>query len=228
VIYLAFNEGHVATGGPSTHDRELAEDALWLARLVAAQLPDEPEAVGLVALLTLLYARIGARWDEQGRIVVLDRQDRSRWDHVAIRSGIALVEQAASMRRPGRFQLQAAIAAVHGEASSHVSTDWRQIVVLYDMLRAHDDSAVVRLNRAIALAHVAGPEVALRDVEALSGALDRYHLFHATRAHLLRALDRHDDARAADTIALTLTDNTAERDLLLRRLTVTKSAAHTP
>jgi predicted RNA polymerase sigma factor len=222
VIYLAFNEGHLTTGGTRSHDRALAEDARWLARLVAQRMPDEPEAIGLVALLVLLDARVGARWDEHGRIVVLERQDRSRWDRVAITEGIALVERAAAMRRPGRFQLQAAIAAVHGEATSHATTDWRQIVVLYDMLRAYDDSAVVRLNRAIALAHVAGPEVALRDVDALSPALDRYHLFHASRAHLLRAVDRHDDARAADAIALTLTDNTAERDLLLGRLTVTE------
>lgn len=222
VVYLAFNEGYLASGGAQGHDRELAEDAIWLARLIADQLPEEPEAIGLVALLVLLHARVAARWDDHGRIVLLDRQDRSRWNRDAIGEGIGLVERAARMQRPGRFQLQAAIAAVHGEAASHASTDWRQIVVLYDMLRAHDDSPVVRLNRAIALAHVAGPEVALRDVDVLSPALDRYHLFHATRAHLLRALDRHDDALAADTIALTLTDNRAERDLLLRRLTVTE------
>ena len=221
VVYLTFNEGYLASGGRDGHDRELAQDALWLARLIAGQLPDEPEATGLLALLVLVHARVGARWDG-GRLVLLDRQDRARWDQQAIADGIALVERAAAMRRPGRFQLQAAIAAVHAEAASHADTDWRQIVALYDLLRACDDSPVVRLNRAIALHHVAGPEVALRAVDEVAPALARYHLLHATRAHLLRALGRDGEAHEADAVALTLTDNTAERDLLLRRLAVTE------
>lgn len=217
VVYLAFNEGYVGTEGAAGHDRALAEDALWLARLVAEQLADEPEAIGLVALLTLLHARVGARFDGD-RIVLLEHQDRSRWDHAAIADGIALVELAGAIGRPGRFQMQAAIAAVHGEAESVDRTDWPQIVVLYDLLRRHDDSPVVRLNRAVALAHVAGPEVALRDVDALRAELEAYHLFHAVRAHLLRGLERHDDARAADAEALARTANDAERRLLAERL----------
>ncbi len=217
VVYLAFNEGYVGTEGATGHDRALAEDALWLARLVAEQLADEPEAIGLAALLTLLHARVGARFDGD-RIVLLEHQDRSRRDHAAIADGIALVELAGAIGRPGRFQLQAAIAAVHGEAESVDRTDWPQIVVLYDLLRRHDDSPVVRLNRAVALAHVAGPEVALRDVDALRAELEAYHLFHAVRAHLLRGLERHDDARAADAEALARTANDAERRLLAERL----------
>lgn len=217
VVYLAFNEGYVGTEGSIGHDRALAEDARWLASLVNEQLPDEPEALGLRALLTLLHARVGARFDGD-RIVLLEHQDRSRWDREAIADGIELVERAGSMGRPGRFQLQAAIAAVHCEAESVDRTDWSQIVVLYDLLRRHDDSPVVRLNRAVALAHVAGPEVALRDVEALQPELAEYHLFHAVRAHLLRGLERHADARAADAEALRRTANDAERRLLGERL----------
>ena len=218
VVYLAFNEGYLSTSGEG-HDCELAADALWLAGLLAEQLPDEPEALGLLGLLTLLHARVGARWDAHGRIVLLEFQDRTRWDHAAITEGVAVVERAAGLQRPGRFQLQAAIAAVHGEAAGHDATDWRQIVVLYDLLRRHDDSPVVRLNRAVALAHVAGPEVALRDVEVLRPVLEQYHLFHAVRAHLLRGLERHEDARTADATALSLTANDAERRMLAARLT---------
>lgn len=217
VVYLAFNEGYLSTERSDGHDRALAEDAVWLARLVADQLVDEPEAIGLHALLTLLHARLPARWDGD-RIVLLEQQDRSLWDRDAIAAGIALVERAATFGRPGRFQLQAAIAAVHCEATSVDGTDWPQIVVLYDLLRRHDDSPVVRLNRAVALAHVAGPEVALRDVDQLRDDLDDYHLFHAVRAHLLRGLERHAEARAADAEALARTANEAERRLLAGRL----------
>ena len=193
VVYLVFNEGYVGTEGAAGHDRVLAEDALWLARLVAEELPHEPEAIGLAALLTLLHARFGARWDG-GRIVLLEHQDRTVM--MPRSSTGSLVERLRRIGRPGRFQLQAAIAAVHCEAASVDVTDWSQIVVLYDLLRRHDDSPVVRLNRAVlALAHVAGPEVALRDVDALRPDLEEYHLFHAVRAHLLRGLERHTEAR---------------------------------
>ncbi len=217
VIYLAFNEGYLATSGPVGHDHDLAEDALWLAAMVARRFPAEPEAIGLHALLTLLHARRGARWDD-GRIVLLADQDRTRWDHDAIAQGIAMVEHAATLRRPGRYQLQAAIAAVHGEALTMETSDWPQIVVLYDLLRRYDDSPVVRLNRAVALSHVAGPEVALDDVDLLGDRLRGYHLFHAVRGHLLRALGRIDEARQAEATALELTRNQAEQAVLRSRL----------
>jgi RNA polymerase sigma-70 factor (ECF subfamily) len=221
VVYLAFNEGYLSTSGPTGHDRDLAQDAVWLAERLVERFPGEPEAIGLLGLVTLLHARVGARWDDAGGIVLLKDQDRERWDHDAIARGIALVERAGSLERPGRFQLQAAIAAVHCEAVTHETTDWSQIVVLYDLLRRHDDSPVVRLNRAVALAHVAGPAVALADVELLAPTLDDYHLFHAVRAHLLRQLGRADEARTADARALVLTENAAEQAVIADRLAET-------
>jgi RNA polymerase sigma factor (sigma-70 family) len=221
VIYLAFNEGYVSSAGIDGYDRALAEDALWLGRLVVEQLPGDAEAIGLLALMTLAHARVDARWSDDGELVLLADQDRSRWDRSAIAAGIALVELAGARGNPGRFQLQAAIAAVHAEAPHYADTDWAQIVVLYDLLRRHDDSPVVRLNRAVALGHVAGAEVAMRDVDALAPELDRYHLFHAVRAHLLRHLGRNTDAHTADARALSLTANEPERRLLRDRLTVT-------
>lgn len=218
VLCLTYNEGHLTTSGAVGHRRDLAEDAIWLARLLDRMLPGEPEVQGLLALLLLSHARDGGRWDDQGGLVSLAEQDRSRWDLDLVREGIDLVERAGRARRPGRFQLQAAIAAVHDEAPSYELTDWSQIVVLYDLLRRHDDSPIVRLNRAVALAHVAGARPALEDVEALAGPLDGYHLFHAVRAHLLRQLDRHAEARAADERALAMTTNVAERAVIAARV----------
>ena len=215
VLYLTFNEGYLSTRG--TARRDVAADAVWLATLVATALPDQPEALGLLALLLLQHAREPARLRD-GALVLLPDQDRSRWDRAAIAEAGGLLQRAATHRRPGRFQLQAAIAAVHSEAATWADTDWAQLLVLYDVLAGLDPSPVIRLNRAVVLAQLAGPAAALAEVEALRGALESYHLLHATRAELLRRLGRHDDARAADRRALELTGNDAERSLLRHRL----------
>ena len=219
VVYVMFNEGFVSSTG-ATQDRDLAADAVWLAGVIAASLPREAEAWGLAALLTLQHARSGARFDDHGGLVLLRDQDRSRWDGAAIDEGDRLLERAASLQRPGPYQLQAAIAAVHATAPSWDGTDWLQIVTLYEMLLRLDPSPVTRLNRAVAVAQL-GPaqaEAALADVEALAGPLAAYHLFHATRAELLTAAGRLDEAADANRTALTLTTNDAERRLLTTRL----------
>ena len=219
VVYVMFNEGFVSSTG-ATQDRDLAADAVWLAGVVAASLPREPEAWGLAALLTVQHARSAARFDEHGGLVLLRDQDRSRWDGAGIAEGDRLLEHAASLRRPGRFQLQAAIAAVHATAPSWDETDWLQIVTLYEMLLRLDPSPVTRLNRAVAVAQL-GPDqaaAALADVEDLAEPLAAYHLFHATRGVLLGLLGRADEAAAANRTALTLTANDAERRLLTTRL----------
>jgi RNA polymerase sigma-70 factor (ECF subfamily) len=218
VLYLAFNEGYLATGGAAAERRDLAEDAEWLASLLAQLLPDEPEVLGLVALMRLHLARAASRFDDAGRIVLVEHQDRRRWDRARIAESESLLERAASFRRAGSYQLQAAIALAHATARSYDETDWPAIVQLYDRLLELWPSPVVRLNRAVAVAHVAGPDVALREVDATRDDLERYHLFHAVRAELLRDLGRADEARAADERAYALTENRAERELLLRRI----------
>ena len=219
VLYLMFNEGYIASASPGRPERrELAEDARWLAQLVVRLMPDEPESIGLLALMTLQLARADARFSTDGRLVLLQDQDRLRWDRPAIADGLVLVERAGRMRRSGPYQVQAAIAACHAEAASWEETDWIQILMLYEGLVRMTGSSVVRLNRAIALSHVAGPARALADIDELSDELGRYHLFHATRAALLRDLGRPDEARDADRRALALTDNPAERALLAERI----------
>lgn len=218
VIYLMFNEGYLATAGSSPDRRDLADDAEWLAGLIARLVSDQPEAMGLLALIRLHRARRASRFDAAGRLVLLQDQDRSRWDHGAIRAAARMVVDAAQLGRPGPYQLQAAIAACHAEAPSWENTDWRQILLLYDALARMTPTPVVRLNRAIALSHVAGPADALQEVDGLEPALRQYHLFHATRAELLRQLGRGKEARAADSRALQLTHNPAERRLLQERL----------
>lgn len=219
VLYLVFNEGYLASGPDRASRRDLAEDAEWLTSLLVRLMPDEPEPLGLLALMRLHLARAAARFDERGRLVLLKDQDRSTWDRDRIADAVRLIERAGALRRTGPYQLQAAIAALHCEAASHDVTDWPQIVRLYDVLVGMTNgSAVVRLNRAIALGEVAGPEPALRAVSELASELDRYHLYHATRAELLRGLGRHDEAREADRRALELTDNPAERVLLEERI----------
>jgi RNA polymerase sigma-70 factor (ECF subfamily) len=218
VIYLLFNEGYLATADQAqSHD--LVEDAEWLARLLHGLMPKEPEVAGLLALFRLHRARVTARFDANGGLVLLRDQDRSRWDRAAIEDATALLVRAASRHRPGPYQLQAAIVACHAEADRWEDTDWEQIVVLYDMLLHLAPSPVTRLHRTIALRYTAGPENAMAELDELAGQLDRYHLFHATRAELLRELGRPDEARAADQRALELTANPAEQAVLRERLT---------
>ena len=219
VVYVMFNEGFVSSTG-ATQDRDLAADAVWLAGVIATSLPEEPEAWGLAALLTLQHARAAARFDAGGGLVLLRDQDRSRWDAAALATGEAYLERAAAHHRPGPYQLQAAIAACHASSPSWEETDWLQIVTLYDVLAHRDPSPVPRLNRAVALAQL-GPEHAdraLADVDALTDQLAGYHLFHATRAALLTGLGRDDEAADANRTALALTTNDAERRLLTTRL----------
>ncbi|MBO0684418.1 MAG: RNA polymerase sigma factor [Candidatus Dormibacteraeota bacterium] len=218
VLYLVFNEGHLATRGAEPFHRDLAEEAAWLATLVCRLLPNEPEPIGLLALMKLHLARGPSRFDAGGQMVLLADQDRSRWDRALIAEGIDLIERAARVARPGPYQLEAAIAACHAEAPSAEETDWAQITVLYDMLLALAPSPVVRLNRAIAVWRIKGPEVAIRELDGLAADLDGYHLFHAARGELLHDLGRREQARAAQLRALELTQNTAERALLERRL----------
>jgi RNA polymerase sigma factor (sigma-70 family) len=218
VLYLLFNEGYLSTGGTTATRRDLAEDAEWLTALLARLLPDQPEAIGLLALIRLHRARDRARFGPEGRLILLQDQDRSLWDRVAIQDAIASLARASAMGRPGPYQVQAAIVACHAEAPSWEKTDWRQILALYDVLRRFDSSPVVALNRAIALRYVAGPAAALGAIDRLAGTLDRYHLFHATRAELLRALGRMPEAKQADLRAIALTANPAERALLSGRI----------
>lgn len=218
VIYVVFNEGYVATSGPSPLRRDLAQDAEWLAMLVVRLMPDEPEALALLALIRLHLARWSARLDSDGRLVLLEHQDRARWDRTRIAGAIEIIERTAKLRRPGRYQVEAMIAALHCEASSWEQTDWPQILALYDVLVAIDPSPVVRLNRAVAVGHVHGPGAALAEVERLSDGLSAYHLWHATRASLLAMLGRDEDAGRANATALELTRNAGERALIEERL----------
>ena len=218
VIYLLFNEGYLTSAGDRPQRRDLTGDAEWLAGLLARLMPAEPEVAGLVALIRLHRARAAARFDDAGRLVLLRYQDRSRWRHADIAAATDLLVRAGQQRRPGPYQLQAAIVACHAEAPSWQDTDWTQILLLYDALLEHLPSAVVRLHRTIALGQVMGPEKALSEADTLAPLLDRYHLLHATRAEFLRALSRHDEARRADERALGLTGNPAERALLEQRL----------
>ena len=218
VLYLMFNEGYLSRGAEVATRRDLAEDAMWLTRLVDRLMPNQPEVIGLLALMTLHLARARARFDEGGEMVLLPDQDRKLWDPSAIARGIELVERAGAMRTPGPYQLQAAIAAVHSEAMSWDDTDWHQIVLLYDALLRWSDSPVVGLNRAIAVSHFAGPEIALGEVNDLAISLDGYHLFHSTRAELLDKVGEPALAREARLRALDLCQNPAERSLLERKL----------
>jgi RNA polymerase sigma factor (sigma-70 family) len=215
VVYLSYNAGYL---DPSPAGRELTEDAVWLAELVVRALPEQAEAWGLLALLTFLSSRTPSRFDERGQLVLLEDQDRTRWDAVAITRADGYLAKAASLRRPGRFQLQAALAGCHSSAATWAQTDWLQIVILYDMLVQLDPSPVIRLNQAIAMSWVCGPREALDAVEGMADRLDGYHLFHATRAQLLERLGDHAAARSANERALSLTDNPAEQALLHARL----------
>src|SRR5256885_1382594 len=218
VLYLMFNEGYLATGQRGASDRDLAKEAEWLTSLLSELMPDEPEVLGLLALMRFNLARAEARFDTNGGIVLLKDQDRSKWDRRRIDETFSLVGRFLSMQRPGAYQLQPLIAGAHADAKTWEATRWPNILRSYDALLAINDSPVVRLNRAIALWHVNGAEQAYIELFALAEELDRYHLYHATRAELLRALGRADEARAADQRALELTEHPAERALLSARL----------
>jgi RNA polymerase sigma-70 factor (ECF subfamily) len=218
VLYLMFNEGYLATGQRGASDRDLAKEAEWLTSLLAGLMPDEAEVLGLVALMRFHLARAEARFDSSGRMILLQDQDRTKWDRRRIDETFAVVGRFVTMRRPGPYQLQALIAGAHADAKSWEATRWPDILRSYDALLALSDSPVVRLNRAIAVWHVHGAEQAYIELFPLAEDLERYHLYHATRAQLLRALGRTEDARAADQRALELTENPAERALLRARL----------
>ncbi|HET7235179.1 MAG TPA: RNA polymerase sigma factor [Actinomycetota bacterium] len=217
VLYLAFNEGYAATAGPLVRS-DLCDDAIRLTRVVVGLLPNDTEARGLLALMLLQHSRREARTTNQGELVLLEDQDRARWDHAAIDEGLAILDAAIAERRPGPYQLQAAIAALHARAPRPEDTDWPQIAALYGRLVQLAPSPVIELNRAAAIAMADGPARALPLVDALADDLDGYHLFHSTRADLLRRLDRREDAAEAYRRALDLATNPSERSFLERRL----------
>ncbi len=215
VVYLGFNEGYTASAGDHLHRGELCAEAIRLARLLAALMPDEPEVAGLLALLLLTEARRPARTTAGGELVPLADQDRGRWNQAMIAEGHDLVRACLRRNQPGPYQLQAAINAVHADAPVAADTDWRQILALYDQLAVVAPTPVVALNRCVAVAEVHGPATALALLGQLS--LDDYYLFHSTRADLLRRLGRPDDAAAAYDAAIARTGNRAERAFLERR-----------
>ena len=216
VVYLIFNEGYAASSGETLVRDELCAEAIRLGRLLVELMPDEPEAVGLLALMLLQASRRPARVQPDGSLVLLADQDRALWDHTLIAEGQELVRRCLRRNQPGPYQLQAAINAVHSDAATAAETDWRQILQLYDHLLAIAPSPVVALNRAVALAEVDGPSAALDLIDDLD--LGSYYLFHAIRADLLVRLDRRPEARAAYEAALGLTTNQTEQDFLRTRL----------
>jgi len=226
VLYLIFTEGHVATAGEGLTRDDLAAEAIRLAEALHGLVPDEAEASALLALMLLTHARRPARTAGDGSLVRLAEQDRGLWDAAAIARGRALTERALRLRRPpGRLALEAAIAAVHADAARAEDTDWAQIVLLYDALLAVRPTAVVALNRAVAVGERDGPEAALPLVEALAGRLARYAPLHAARAETLRRLGRDEEARAAFTRAASLTGNAAERAHLTARAAAGRAPA---
>ena len=217
VLYLIFNEGYSATEGPLVRV-DLCEEAIWLSRVLSSLMPDEPEALGLLALMLLQHSRHHARVDADGELVLLEDQDRSRWDHDIIDEGVHTLDRAIALGTPGAYQVQAAIAALHAQAPRAEDTDWPQIASLYRALAERSPSPVVSLNRAVAVAMADGPDVGLALTDALADELDGYHLFHAARADLLRRLNRNEEASVAYARALELTTNPLERAFLERRL----------
>jgi RNA polymerase sigma-70 factor (ECF subfamily) len=217
VVYLIFNEGYTASSGERLVRDDLCAEAIRLGRLLAELMPDEAEVLGLLALMLLTDSRRAARTTAEGDLIPLAEQDRGSWDRGLIAEGQAIVRQCLRRNQPGPYQIQAAINAVHSDAPTAGTTDWRQIVALYDQLLVLTPTPIVALNRAVAAAEVDGPGPALALVDGLASDLHREHLFHAIRADLLRRLDRNDEAAAAYEAAISRTDNAAERTFLRRR-----------
>jgi RNA polymerase sigma-70 factor (ECF subfamily) len=222
VLYLVFNEGYTASAGDDLTRPDLSAEAIRLARLLAELMPDEPEVLGLLALLLLIESRRPARTTPDGRLVLLPDQDRTAWDPALVAEGQTLVRACLRRNRPGPYQIQAAVNAVHSDARTAADTDWSQILALYDQLLALAPTPIVALNRAVAVAEVKGPAAALDAVDGLDG-LAGYHLFHATRGELLTRLGRHRDAAAAYDEAVGLAGNAAERRFLESRAAAARS-----
>ena len=220
VIYLIFNEGYAASAGQSLVRNDLCTEAIRLGRVLCELLPNEPENIGLLALMLLQHSRSTARVNDRGELVTLEEQDRSLWNREEIEEGVRLVETALALGQAGNYQIQAAIAAVHAEARSADETDWRQIVALYEELMRTTSSPVVALNHAAAVAMSEGFERGLSLIESAPAKrdLDNYYLYHASRADLLRRLNRNEQAAEAYRQALSLTTNTVEQNYIRRRL----------
>ncbi len=223
VLYLIFNEGYAATAGPKLVRDDLCVEAIRLARLLADLLPDEPEVMGLLGLMLLIESRRQARTTESGELLLLADQDRGRWNRELIVEGHSIVRQCLRRNRPGPYQIQAAINAVHSDAPSTAATDWSQIRQLYDQLMSCAPSPIVALNRAVAVAETAGPAAALAIVDELP--LTDYYLYHAVRADLLRRLGRRAEAARAYEDAIARTENVAERNFLERALRTSRGSA---
>jgi RNA polymerase sigma-70 factor, ECF subfamily len=226
VVYLVFNEGYSATGGDDLVRTELCAEAIRLGRLVAELMPEEPEVLGLLALMLLHDARRMARTGPDGDLVTLDEQDRTTWDRAQIREGVALIHRAVALRRSGPYQVQAAIAAIHAEAEAPEDTDWREIALLYNHLLGMQPTAVVELNRAVAVAMAFGIEGGLRMLDRLAAqpGLEGYHLLDSARADLLRRAGRFEEAGSAYRRALVSAEHPVERRYLERRLAEVSAA----
>jgi RNA polymerase sigma-70 factor (ECF subfamily) len=222
VVYLIFNEGYAASSGERLIREELASEAIRLGRLLAELMPDEPEVLGLLALMLLLHSRRAARTTTDGELVPLHEQNRSLWDHDLIEEGQALVKRCLRRNQPGPYQLQAAINAVHSDAPTAAQTDWTQILALYDQLLAITPTPIVALNRAVAVAEIDGPQVALELIDELP--LDHYYLYHAVRADLLRRVGHADQAEAAYSAAIEHTDNATEIAFMKERISAIRAA----